>query len=85
MLIAEQFNERTIARMDTALERACMTFPETFAHHGARTFVAKRIVECAKSRTQTLDGLTEAGNLAVAELLTRERGMALADERGLSA
>jgi hypothetical protein len=39
MLITEQFSERTISRMDMALERACMTLPETFVHHGARTFV----------------------------------------------
>jgi hypothetical protein len=86
MLIAEQFNERTISRMEAALERACMTLPETFTHHDARTFVAERIAECARSDTQTLDGLTEAGKRAVAELLTRGRAVTLvADERGLSA
>src|ERR1700750_1802588 len=79
MLITEQFSERTISRMDVALERACMTLPETFVHHGARAFVAERIVECAKARTQTLDGLTETGKRAVAELVMRERGMILAD------
>jgi len=84
MLIAEQFNERTIARMDTALERACMTLPEAFLSHSARTFVAARIVECAKSNTQTLDGLTEAGKRAVVELLTREWGAIFADDQGLS-
>jgi hypothetical protein len=85
MLITEQFSERTISRMDTALERACMALPETFVHHSARTFVAERIVECAKAHTQTLDGLTEAGKRAVAELVMRKRGVTLADEQGLSA
>jgi hypothetical protein len=85
MLITEQFSERTISHMDMALERACKTLPETFAHHEARTFVAERIVECAKVHTQTLDGLTEAGQRAAAELVMREGSTSLADEQELSA
>lgn len=85
MLITEQFSERTISRMDMALESACRALPETLAHHGAQTYVAERIVECAKVHTQTLDGLTEAGKRAVTELMMRERGVPLADDHGLSA
>ncbi len=48
MLISEQFSERTISRMDLALERACVMLPDIFARHAARMFVAERIVECAK-------------------------------------
>ncbi|UPK31384.1 hypothetical protein [Bradyrhizobium sp. 195] len=85
MLITEQFSERTISRMDMALESACRILPETLAHHGARTYVAERIVECARSHTQSLDALTEAGKRAVAELAMLERGVTLDDEPGLSA
>jgi hypothetical protein len=85
MLVTEQFSERTISHMDIALERACSRLPEAFAHHGARKFVAERIVECAKIRTQTLGGLTEAARRAVAELVMRERDLTLPDEHGLSA
>ncbi len=83
MLITEQFSERTIARMDIALERACRILPETFAHHTSRKFVAEQIVECAKAHTQTLGGLTEAGRRAVAELVMREERLTLAQEDGL--
>jgi hypothetical protein len=34
----------------------------------ARKYVAEKIVNCAKTHTQTLAGLTEAGRRAVAEL-----------------
>jgi hypothetical protein len=68
MLLSEQFNERTICNMDVALERSCRMMPEIFEAHRARKFVAEKIVECAKTQTVTLAGLTEAGRRAVAEL-----------------
>jgi hypothetical protein len=68
MLLSEKFNERTIANMDVALERACRLMPVAFEAHPARKFVAKKIVECASLHTQTPGGLTEAGRRAVAEL-----------------
>jgi hypothetical protein len=83
MLITEQFSERTISRMDIALERACGMLPESLAHHASRKFIAEKIVECAKAHTQTLGGLTEAGRRAVAELVMREEGPTLAKEDGL--
>jgi hypothetical protein len=68
MLLKEEFSERVIANMDVALERACKLMPEILVAHNARKYVAERIVECAKTHTQTLGGLTEAGRRAVAEL-----------------
>jgi hypothetical protein len=68
LMIADEFNERVIANMDVALERACSLLPGRMAEHKARKFVAEKIVECAKSHTQTLGGLTEAGRRAVAKL-----------------
>lgn len=82
MLITELFSERTISRMDIALERACRMLPETLAHHASRKFVAEKIVECAKTHTQALGGLTETGRRAVAELVMREEGLSLAKEDG---
>jgi hypothetical protein len=67
-MIADEFSERAIANMDVALERACRLLPLKMAEHKARKFVAQKIIECAKSYTQTLGGLTEAGRRAVAEL-----------------
>jgi hypothetical protein len=54
----------TIAKMGLAFERACRHLPEST---DARKHVAAKIVECAKTHTQTLAGLTEAGRQAVAE------------------
>ena len=67
-MLREEFSERTAANMDVALERACKLMPEVLASHVARKFVAEKIVRCAKTHTQTLGGLIEAGKLAVAEL-----------------
>ena len=67
-MIADEFDERTVANMDVALERACQHLPPQLAGHKGRKFVAEKIVECAKKHTQTLGGLTEAGRRAAAEL-----------------
>jgi hypothetical protein len=67
-MLADEFDERTVANMDVALERACQHLPPKFADHKGRKFVAEKIVECAKKHTQTLGGLTEAGRRAAAEL-----------------
>ena len=64
----KEFGERTIANMDVALERASKLMPDVLVAHAARKYVAEKIVECAKTHTQTLSGLTEAGRRAVAEL-----------------
>ena len=73
-MLKQEFSERVIANMDVALERACKLMPEVLASHGARKYVAEKIVECAKSHTQTLGGLTEAGRRAVAELAVEIMG-----------
>jgi hypothetical protein len=67
-MIADEFDEKTIANMDVAMERACQHLPQKLADHRGRKFVAEKILECAKQHTQTLGGLTEAGRRAVAEL-----------------
>jgi hypothetical protein len=68
MLLKDEFGERTISHMDVALERACKLMPDILESHKARKYVAQKIVECAKTHTTTLAGLTEAGRRAVAEL-----------------
>src|SRR3954471_5326953 len=67
-MIADEFDERVVANMDVALDRACRLLPEKMANHSARKFVAEKIIECAKQHTHTLGGLTEAARRAVAEL-----------------
>jgi hypothetical protein len=67
-MIADEFDERVVANMDVALDRACRLLPGKMADHSARKFVAEKIIECAKQHTRTLGGLTEAARRAVAEL-----------------
>jgi len=68
MLLKDEFGERVTANMDAALEQACALMLEILMSHAARKYVAEKIVECARTHTQTLGGLTEAGRRAVAEL-----------------
>jgi hypothetical protein len=65
-VIADQFNERTIANMEVALDRACERFPKEFVQHVARKRIAAKIIERATRGERTLKGLTEAAITAAA-------------------
>jgi urease gamma subunit len=67
-MITDEFNKKTLAIMDLALERACRFLPLGLPEHETRKFVAEKIVECARNGNQTLVGLTEVGRQAVREL-----------------
>jgi hypothetical protein len=73
MLIADSFDQRTLANMELALERACKMLPIGGQHHKARRRIARRILECAKSGERTLGGLTDAGCAAATELCDAQR------------
>lgn len=68
MLIAENFDARTLANMEVALERACEFLAAGSEQHDARRHIASKIVECAKRGDRTLGGLTNAGRVAASEL-----------------
>lgn len=63
-MITDDFDERTIANMEVALDRACERFPKQLASHEARKRVAARILETARRGERTLKGLTDAAILA---------------------
>jgi hypothetical protein len=63
-MITDDFDERTIANMEVALDRACERFPKELATHEARKRVAARILESARRGERTLKGLTDAAILA---------------------
>ena len=63
-MISDDFNERTIANMETALDRACERFPKQWATHEARKRIAARILERATAGDRTLKGLTEVAIMA---------------------
>ena len=69
-MITESFNERTVANMEVALDRAC----KDLAHggdHAARQHIAGKILECARRGDTTLGALTAAGRIAAIEILPR--------------
>lgn len=67
-MIAESFDQRTLANMEVALDRACKLLVTGAEQHQARRHIASRILECAESGDRTLGGLTEAGQTAASEL-----------------
>jgi hypothetical protein len=70
-MIAENFDSRTRANMDVALERACQLLPAGAEQHENRRYIASRIVKCAEGGDVTLSDLTEAGERAARELCER--------------
>jgi len=71
-MITDDFDERTIANMEVALDRACERFPKLLATHEARKRIAARILESARGGERTLKGLTDAAILAATLISSRE-------------
>jgi hypothetical protein len=63
-MITDDFDERTIAHMEVALDRACERFPKQLASHEARKRIAARILERARRGERTLKALTETAVMA---------------------
>ena len=59
-MITDDFDERTIANMEVALDRACERFPKQLASHEARKHIAAQILERATQGERSLEGLTDA-------------------------
>jgi hypothetical protein len=70
-MIAESFDARTLANMEIALDRACADVSGGEKHR-ARRHVADRIARCARMGHRTLAALSQAGQIAAAELRQRE-------------
>jgi hypothetical protein len=68
-VITEDFSERTVAHMETALERACGKYPKLLSTHEARKTIAIKILERALRGERSLEGLTDAAVMAAAALL----------------
>lgn len=73
-MITDDFDERTIANMEVALDRACERFPKQLATHDARKHIAARILERATGGDRTLKGLTEAAIRAATMISSGEIG-----------
>ena len=71
-MITDDFDERTIANMEVALDRGCERFPKQLATHEARKRIAARILESARRGERTLKGLTDAAILAATLISSRK-------------
>jgi hypothetical protein len=79
-MISENFDRRTLANMEVALERACALLASDAEKHRARRHIASRIIRCAEAGNRTLGSLTAAAVAAAQELrTTRARATAGAD------
>jgi hypothetical protein len=70
-MITDHFDERTIANMEVALDRACERFPKQLATHEARKRIAAQILQRATRGERTLKGLTDAAILAATVISSR--------------
>ena len=80
-MIADKFDDRTLANMEVALDRACKDLPGG-GSHAARRRIARKILECARDGDVTLAGLTKAGLAAAAKAVVTPRG--LTDRRAMA-
>jgi len=67
-MIIDHFDDRTIANMEVALERACRRLSSGSDKHQTRRLIANKIIECANRGDTTLGRLTESGYAAVKQL-----------------
>lgn len=67
-LFSSEFDDRTAANMEAALERVCRRLPADRQDHATRRFVAERIIDAARKGHRTLDEFISAGMQALSQL-----------------
>ena len=67
-MITENFDSRTVANMEVALERASRLLKQMSEQHEYRRYIASKILRRAEDGDTTLEGLTAAGSAAAREL-----------------
>ena len=70
-MITDRFDERTIANMEVALDRACQRFPKQLDSHEGRKRIAAQILERATRGERTLKGFTDAAITAATMINSR--------------
>lgn len=68
--MTSNFDPRTLANMQIALDRACSNIPGAEKHR-VRRHIADRIIRCARKGNRSLTALTQAGEIAATELRKR--------------
>ena len=59
-MIIEDFDKATITNLKEALERTAELFPERLSDHRSRSWLARRLIDCAKRGQTRIGPLTEA-------------------------
>ena len=78
-MITAEFDDRTMANMEVALERSCHRAGLTIEQHDVRKYIAEKILQCVKDGDRTLRGMTRAGHRAASEILGRKLDPEAAD------
>jgi hypothetical protein len=73
-MIQENFDDRTLANMEVALNRACQKLSGEEDTHDVRRFIGERIVQCAVSGSDNLTELTEAAMKALTDYRSGKPG-----------
>jgi hypothetical protein len=68
-----KLDDRTIANMDAALEKACQKFPHG-GDHETRKYVAQKLKLSARKGNTTLGGLSAVASTALEDLTKRKSG-----------
>lgn len=64
-MFSKEFDERTVANMEVALERACAKLPPNRNDHATRKFIAEQIIACARAGETSLGELSAAAMKAL--------------------
>jgi hypothetical protein len=73
MMILQDFDSRTLANMEVALERASHLLQDGAERHEYRRYIADKILARAEGGDITLGGLTDAASAAARELRARAK------------
>lgn len=67
-----EYDPRTAANMEVALQRACSQLPSTLAeHHEIRAAIARAIIACVDDSKPSLVAMTAVGRHAAMEIAAR--------------
>jgi len=72
-MIAEDFDTRTMANIEVALERMCQRFPRQLASHEARKKVAVALLDSAHEGQRQLGSLNAVAERAARQIVGSPR------------
>lgn len=70
-MITDSIDDRTLANMEVALERACVQLPPAFNNHTARRAIASKILHAVRNGNKSLAQLTATGQAALNDFCSK--------------